>query len=87
MNHMRRLRLVYGISLAELAQAAGVSQQRISEIELNTFHQRTNELKERIELAFQHIINARGKENQRLAQDFQRNRKRLFELCERTDNI
>jgi Helix-turn-helix. len=87
MNHLRRLRLTYSISLLELAQAAGVSQQRISELELNLLQRRSDELKERMELAFQHIIEARGKENQRLAQDFERNRKRLFELCERTEDI
>ncbi len=74
-NIMRHLRLEYGVSLTALAAAAGVSAQRISEIE--TFGGTDNNVK-LIQRAFEAIIEQRKSENTELEAAYLRNRRKLF---------
>jgi len=74
---MRFLRIKYGITLPELANAVNVSHQYISEIELG--HECGNSL-ELMQKAFEVVISQRNKRFQELSADFSDNRDRLLEL-------
>lgn len=74
-NIMRHLRLEYGVSLTALAAAAGVSVQRISEIE--TFGGTEDNVR-LIQRAFETVIEQRKKANTELEAAYRRNRKQLF---------
>jgi len=74
-NIMRHLRLEHGVSLTALAAAAGVSVQRISEIE--TFGGTENNVR-LIQQAFETVIEQRKSAAAELEAAYQRNRGQLF---------
>ena len=79
---MRILRMKYKISLAELADACGVSVQRISEIELKTDSGITPKTAAKIESAFTSIAEKKYQELDMFRQDFARYKDRLMECVE-----
>jgi len=74
-NIMRHLRLEHGVSLTALAAAAGVSVQRISEIE--TFGGTENNVR-LIQQAFETVIEQRKSATAELEAAYQRNCGQLF---------
>ena len=76
---LRRLRLAHGVSLRELATAAGVSHQFISELELVP-KARTEETRELICAAFEDIIAKRTEQTAALQRDLLRLKPCLLDL-------
>lgn len=77
----RMLRMKYGISVAELAQAARVSPQRISQMELD-LHNEPNRSAQMVQNAFIKIIAERSRMLDGLRLDFVRHRDTLLDLVE-----
>lgn len=77
-RYMRLLRLEYNISLKELAIAAGVSSQYISDIELGKYHP-TASVNRLIDKAFENVIHQRIEQLVRLSDVYYRNRLHLLE--------
>lgn len=73
----RALRLRHGIPIRELAEAAGVSVQLISKIELEPERQTPGHAA-LLANAFETIIRQKQKQTLRLAEDFAASRGRLF---------
>lgn len=78
---MRLLRLEFGISVRELAEAAGVSKQYMSGIELGKYTYDYSKNSERlIQKAFERVIEQRAEQARRLSEAYTENRHRLLEL-------
>lgn len=80
---MRVLRLAHGISLAELAAAAGVSAQWLSEAELSP-RPHTAGTQKLIQAAFEQVLLRRKQELARLEAQYRKHQDSLFELVEET---
>ena len=80
-RHMRLLRLKHGISLVDLAKAARVTPQRISQIELSA-EPATPYHRELIAEAFAIIAEERGKEGRALRRDLSRLEYSLLDFTE-----
>lgn len=81
----RLIRLRHRISCAELAKAAGVSPQRISQLELDlTYCSRKTEAL--LEEAFGEIVRCRARELELLRADFERSRSSLMDPVEEVND-
>ena len=78
---MRLLRQKYGITLIEIGSAAGVSKQRVSELELSDCSV-TTAVKDRITRAFSYICEGRLSACRPLQDAFARHRDSLFDYVE-----
>lgn len=81
----RLLRLQYHITRAELAEAAGISPQRVSQLELDLTY-RPKKAERKIAMAFEQVISSRGERVDGLRQTFQRHRDSLMEPVEETNH-
>lgn len=80
----RLLRMKHHIPLAELAEAAGVSVQRVNQLELDmAYHPR--KAAQTLDLAFCTVIAQRARELDALRLDFMRHRDSLMEAVEETN--
>ena len=86
MSAARFLRIRHGVTLRELADAAGVSVQYMSEIELNE-SRRTKGAERLTRKAFETVITQRGENAKRLAEAFAANRDALFSMIEEDANV
>lgn len=80
-RRFRLLRLKYQISCVELAQAADISPQRISQLELDLSY-RPQKAAVLLETAFEQIIDRRSREVEQLQADFNHCRGSLMEPVE-----
>lgn len=83
---MRLLRFKHNISLAELATAAKVSMQRISQIEL-AVERSTQYQQELVTEAFAIIADTRGKDGNALRRDLRRLEYRLLDFAREDETI
>ena len=74
---MRSLRILHGISLKELAGAAGVSPQYMSNVELGVI--RYKNLEEQMQAAFETLISERAGRLEELEKSYGENKERLLE--------
>jgi transcriptional regulator with XRE-family HTH domain len=81
MCKMRFLRIEYEITLRELANAAGVSVQYVSEIELQESC-RTKKAERLMQKAFEAVISKRGENTKDLKKAFFASRNSLFSIME-----
>ena len=82
---LRLLRHQYGITLIELAKAAGVSLQYVSDIELGKYNiSKSNQLL--MQRAFEKVITQRILQAQRLSEAYAGNRQRLLNLITEDDD-
>lgn len=81
---MRLFRLKYQITRKELGQACGLSPQRISEIELDPAPMLNAETKEKLEKAFETVVERRRGEWTELYQTFAYHRDTLTNAVEET---
>ncbi|MCL1835891.1 MAG: helix-turn-helix domain-containing protein [Oscillospiraceae bacterium] len=87
---MRFLRLKHKITAKELAKAAGVSQQFVSDLELNKYKGRYDCAPNGAPLmlkAFESIANDRAREVRGLLKDLSANRLRLLQYMEENDEL
>ena len=80
-RYMRILRFQYGISTRELAKAAGVSQQYLSNIELGRYNCKlTAKHLTMMQNAFEKVIKQRAEQVRELSETYAANRNRLLDL-------
>ena len=84
-TYLRALRLRHGISLEELAAAAGVSKQCVSRVELGQSSP-TRGLEEKYERAMEELIAARYAATRALEREYRMAKQRLFEKVEDADD-
>ncbi|MEG2678493.1 MAG: helix-turn-helix domain-containing protein [Oscillospiraceae bacterium] len=84
-THLRYLRLKYGITLDELADAAGPSRQHISRAELRQIPP-TWSLEKKCEVALERIIDQRYAAARALEQDYRAHKGALLDYLEETQN-
>lgn len=77
----RFFRRMYGISLSCLAQSCGISEQRMSELELSEIPVAQSTV-EKIQLGFERIIERRQLMLLQMREDYNRNRQTLLEPIE-----
>lgn len=81
---MRVFRLKYHISRPELGRESGLSPQRISEIELSTEPELTDETRAKMQGAFEAVMERRLSQCREMARDFERSKGALFDGVEET---
>jgi len=87
---MRSLRDKYGVSARELADAAGVSQQYISDLELGRYRERYDYRKSGeplVQKAFETVAAARKEQAWQLSEDLANNRHRLLGFVEENNEL
>lgn len=77
----RVLRIRNGITITELAEAAGISVQRMSFLELNTEY-RSEKAEQRIRQAFEAVLHRRARLFDALWEDLRRHDDTLLEVVE-----
>jgi transcriptional regulator with XRE-family HTH domain len=83
-SNMRLLRLQYSIALTELANAAGVSKQYLSGLELGEYAATENAIK-LVQLAFERLIKTRAVRTRALKTAYSGSREQILEFAEDTD--
>jgi len=89
-TYARALRDKYGIPARELAEAAGVSQQFVSDLELGRYggrYEYAHTCADMLREAFEKIIEQRAERARRLSEDLASNADRLLELMEDKDEL
>ena len=81
MRAFRVLRRKYGIPLTELARACGVSEQRMSELELSVAEVKPSTLK-KLQAGFEQVMEHRQTRLCQMQRDFDRHKCNLLDLVE-----